>query len=162
LGGRLRRFPEYRVTLIILSGKVKDGETVEPLSAPDRRDLDCRITYFSEDVELGGVVAETPSIKRKLAETQTELPCDCAAFVYQSDSALEYIEFLRKYAATGDVHFTIPRIFSSLKAACDWLGLPGGACEALTEEANRASLDEGRWPDNVSPEPSGSPDQASR
>jgi hypothetical protein len=161
VSGRLRRFPEYRVTLIILSGYVKDDETVELLRTLDERDRDCRITYFSEDAELGGVIADTPRIKRTLAEKQRELPGGRHAFVCPSTASREYADFLKRYSAAGDVHPKIPRVFSSLEAACGWLGLPDGACEALAEAANRATLEARGRQDNAHAKGAGSPDQAS-
>lgn len=144
MAGRLRRFPEYGVTLIIFSGKMKDNETAELLSTLDERDRACRISYFSGDVDVGDVVADMSCVKKVLEQKQRELSGGRLAFVHQSTAAKEYFGFLKRYWSAGEARPTMPRVFSSLKAACDWLGLPDRACGALTEEANRASLEERR------------------
>lgn len=161
MAGRLKRFPEYGVTLIIFSGKVEHDEAVELISKLDQRDRNYRITYLSEDVEVGRMIADIPQFKRAVAEKQRELPDARGALVCGSSAAREYLDFLKRYWATGDAHPTMPRAFPSLGAACDWLGLPDGACEALTEEVNRASPEDRRGRDNADPKPGGSPDQAS-
>jgi hypothetical protein len=160
VAGRLRRFPEYGVTLIIFSGKIKDGETAELISTLDERDRACRVSYFSGDVEVGDVIADMSHVRKVLTDKQIELSGGRLAFVYESTAAEEYLGFLEKYWSMGEVRPTIPKVFSSLKAACDWLELPDGACEALTEEANRASLEE-RRKDEAGPQLGGSPGQAS-
>lgn len=158
---RLKRFPEYNVTLIEFSGKVQHAETVALINALDKRDLGFRITYLSDDAEVSRMITDIPTFKRLLAEKQEELPAARSALVYRATAAKEYVDFLKRYLAAGGAQPTMPRTFSSLEAACDWLGLPERACEALIEEVNRTSPEERRGRDNADAQPGDSPDQAS-
>lgn len=141
MGIKLTRHPEYDVTLLIFSGPLKAEQMIEQFRALDKRDRGHWLSYFDTSADLTEVdIAHLPALRHIVAAKGKELFGDpprrrCSAIVYCSTVTEQFFKFWRNYAAAGEAHPTTPGLFSSFKAACDWLGLPEGACTTLEAEA---------------------------
>jgi len=136
MGIRVRRFPEHHVDLHVFSGVVTTEDArrhIERLDANDRW-----LCYFDPTADLSGVdLAHLPELRRLMAVKEQRRGADRilpTVIVNASESADHDLRFWRSYAsAEGEnPHDTI--MCSSLEAACDWLGLPPAAHDALAAE----------------------------
>lgn len=127
----LKRFPEYKIELGVLSGAVTHPEILELYSAHDKTTN--WVVVFAESVDLSGVdVACLPVLKRALASEASESP-DAGpkrtALINLSESNEIFVRFWAHYASQG-VHRE-RRLCPTYEAACRWLGLPAAAAERL-------------------------------
>lgn len=131
MGIKLKRYPEYDVTVLIFSGKLRLDDFVELCAKLDRRDRGRWLSYGDSTLDLSGIdVAHLPELKRVIASKQREIFSDTQppnAIVYSSRAGELFVRFWQKYALAGDIHPMTPTVFSDFKAACDWLGLPEAA-----------------------------------
>lgn len=138
----LKRYPQHGLTLMLFSGVLTAEQLISQFSELDGRDRGCWLSYFDASVDLTGVdVAHLPALKRMVAMKERGLLGDARqrrrnAIVYCSTVTEQFFDFWRSYAAVGEAHATPPGVFSSFKAACDWLGLPQSACARLEAETD--------------------------
>jgi hypothetical protein len=146
---QLKRFPEFGVELHIRRGVSTSEELLQYFRALGPADALRWIYYYDETADTSGIkLGHIPELKRVIATKQEELFGDRpppSAIVYGSGGNRSFFDFWISFAATGERHPTPPLVFPTLKHACEELGLPDAACEAL-ERAAAA-------PQDASPEP---------
>lgn len=137
-----KRFPEYDLSLCIVSGAHTCEEAVlyfEGLGASDAtRWLHC----FDPTVDMAGHdVACLPKLKRTIIAKRNELFGDqpkLYAVVSPSSAGEAFFKFWCGFVEAGEHHGTAPRLFSTLEAACEAFGLP----EAAQQKVIRAVRDQ--------------------
>lgn len=138
MGVRLRRYPEYGVTLFVFSGALVAGELQSLFEALDQRDAGRWLSYGDETIEMTRIkVSDFPALKRLVYHKQKELFGDSHpsnAMVYASKYGEELLRFWQLYTLVGDVRPMTPAVFSNLADACRWLRLPADACAKIEAE----------------------------
>lgn len=136
MGIRLIRFPQCGVVLHVYSGALTADETAKHFQNMGASDVSPAIHAFAADVDLSGFdVVHIPFVKRAIALQEGGLPSDSPRLpvvICRSKAVREFFDFWNNYCDAGDLNVAPSRIVSSMKEACDWLRLPGDACEALT------------------------------
>jgi hypothetical protein len=131
-----RHFPEFGVTLNVFGGALTRDEIMqfmdrlEPI--PSRR----WVNYLEPSLDLSNLRPEDFSvIKRALAGKLTELHGEAhLSSVLVSAAPQSHEIFLRFWPSLlgyDVLHPVKTAAVPTFRAACDRLGLPGGACEAL-------------------------------
>lgn len=150
MGVRLKRYPEYGVTLLMFSGAFNADEMIGQFQALDNRDRGIWLGYYDATANPSSVdLAHLPELKRTIVAKEKELFDDvkrrnavvcCSAFTKQ------FFRFWSDYAGTGDEHPVTPPVFSDFRTACDWLGLPEEARVSFEVEAGCPELVGARGP----------------
>ena len=144
---QLKRFPEFGVELHIRRGVSTSEELLQYFRSLGPADALRWIYYYDETADTSGVkLGHIPELKRIIAAKQEELFGDRpppSAVVDGSGVNRPFFDFWISFAATGDRHPTPPLVFPTLRQACERLGLPDAAREAL-ERAVAAPHDDDR------------------
>lgn len=143
MGINITRHPEYGVTLLTFSGKLGIGDFVELCDKLDQRDRGRWLSYCDSTLDTTGIdVAHIPELKRVVALKQSEIFPERPppnAIVYSSAAGEAFTRFWQKYTLAGNFHPMTPTVFSDFNAACNWLGLPQGACRKFEAEVESQS-----------------------
>lgn len=135
---KLKRYPEYGVTFFLFSGALGEDELARVIETLDRRDCSHWLSYCAPTVTLEAIsVGVIPELKRRIAEKQAEIFGELRlpnAIVHTSKGGEAFSQFWRHYTLAGRVHPLTPAVLPNLKAACEWLGLPGDARARFEEE----------------------------
>jgi len=142
----LKRFPEFGVELHIRRGAFTAEDLIRYFRSLGPADALRWIFYYDETASTSGLdLGHLPELKRTVAAKKTELFGDqppVSAVVCGQGVNRQFFDFWISFLASFEPQTTAPLLFSTLRAACEGLGLPDGACEAL-EGAVAASRDEG-------------------
>lgn len=141
MGIRLTRFPGYGFTMETFSGVITPDHLFNRLSALREGDLARWVGYFDPTADLTLLdVATLANLRRAHAVRQRELDVDKSlqAFVCgqgpNEGPNKHVVEFWCRFVQAGGEHRIAAALFPSLEAACDWMRLPEGAHQALTEQ----------------------------
>jgi hypothetical protein len=134
---RVTRCPDFGVNVTVYSGKITRQELIEhysTINAGDAASADRWISYFQPSADLSDIdIAAFAELKRitsaKLKEVYPDRPL-AVAIVCDSRINEPILSVWRSYVGADAEHPSDPGLFSSLKAACDWLGLSQAAREA--------------------------------
>lgn len=131
------RLDDYGVNLTVYSGRITlEDALAHYRSLPASHAINPRwISYFDPSADLSELsVAAFPEMKRALGAKLVEIYGDRpvkAAMVCDSRLNHPIISMWRSFLSGGAGQPAAPGLFSSLKAACEWLGLPEAARDAL-------------------------------
>lgn len=132
---RVQRFPEFGVTLNVFSGALTHEAMMRFIDQIEPADSVRWINYLDPTLDISGLdVARTAMRKRALAAKLYALHAPApvrSALVCTSPTNELVAEFWPRYVALDDHYPAEPAAFPTLGAACAWLELPPGACEAL-------------------------------
>lgn len=135
---RVTQLPDYGVNLTVYAGRITRDEVLEHYRGLNAADAACAtrwISYFDPSVDLSELdPSNFPELKRVLTAKLVEIyggRIVTAAMVCDSRVNQPMLSFWRSYTASDAEHPADPGLFSSLKAACDWLGLSADAREAV-------------------------------
>jgi hypothetical protein len=128
---RVIRCHDFGVNISIYSGKITREELIRHYSAIDADDAasaDRWISYFAPSADLSELdIAAMAELKRltsaKIREVYGDRPL-AVAIVCDSRINEPILSVWRSYLGADVDHPTAPGMFSSLRAACDWLGAP--------------------------------------
>lgn len=136
MGLRLRRFPEYGVALHIRSGAFNGEELLRYFRSLGPADALRWIYYYDETADASGVMlGHIPELKHTINAKLEELFGDrppASIVVNRGAANQSYVDFWAGFT-TRDQYPAAPLQFSTLKAACEELGLSDAACEALED-----------------------------
>jgi hypothetical protein len=141
MGILAKRFPEYGVILQIFRGPITRQAWIDYYDGFAADDTDRFITYLDPTADLSQLdVASGPELKRvvagKLRAVYGEKPV-VSILAPGSEAQVMYANFWRAFESAGEEkHPAESVVVADLKAACELLGLPDGAFEALTAAVN--------------------------
>jgi hypothetical protein len=140
---RVTRLPEHGVNLTVYSGRLTREVLLahyRGLNAADAANASRWISYFDPSVDLSEIdFAVFPELKRVLTAKLVEIYGGrrlTAAIVCDSRVNQPILSFWRSYTGSDAEHPADPELFSCLKGACDFLGLPDAAREGLAAGIN--------------------------
>jgi hypothetical protein len=142
---RSKRFPEYDLSLYVVSGPHSGEDAIRFVEGLGPADAMRWLTYFDPTVDLDDHdVASLPRLKRTIAAKLKELFGDepRPRVIVCSSRAHEefFLRFWKDYLIKGEVQPAKPIIRGSLVAAYDWLALPEAAREAVSREIEARAL----------------------
>jgi hypothetical protein len=145
----LKRFPEFGVELHIRRGAFNSEDLIRYFQSLGPADaLRCWIFYYDATAETAGLdLGHIPALKRIITAKKTELFGDrppMAAIVYGPGVNREFFEFWTRLLTAGEQPSAAPKLFPTLRAACEGLKLPDAACEALERAVAAPQGDRGR------------------
>lgn len=135
----LKRFPEFGVELHIKRGAFTSEDIIRYFRSLGPADALRWIYYYDKtagtsDLDLGHI----PELKRTVMAKRKELfgdrPPPAPAVVCSPGPNREFFEFWTRLVASvepGEPTAPAPLLFPTIRAACEGLGLPDAACEAL-------------------------------
>jgi hypothetical protein len=139
MGIRVTRLTEFGVNISVFSGKITREVLLEhyaALGAADRAESGRWISYFDPSADLTELdLATFTELKRVVGAKVRELYGDgrlANALVCDSRINQPILNLWRSYVGRDGYHPSDPIVLSSLKAACDRLGLPDTARDQLT------------------------------
>jgi hypothetical protein len=136
---RTEHFPEYDLSLCVISGAHTCEEAVAFFQGLDSRHATRWIHYFHPSVDMSGHdVACLPKLKRAIAAKREELfgaEPKLYIVVCPSKASCAFFEFWRSFVEAGQPHGAAPLQFDTLEAACEALGLPEPERRAVIEAA---------------------------
>ena len=134
---RVQRFREFGVTLNIFSGALTHEAMMRFIEQIDPADGVRWINYLDPTLDVSGLdVARIAVRKRALAAKLHTLHAAApvrSALVCASPMNELVVEFWPRYVGRDEHYPAEPTAFPTLEAACAWLELPQGACEALSD-----------------------------
>jgi hypothetical protein len=135
---RVVRCGEFGVNVTVYSGLITREELREHYQAIDAVDAasgERWISYFAPSADLSDIdIAAFAELRRITAAKLHEVFAGRSlqiAIVCDSRINEPILSVWRSYIGRDREHPADPGLFSSLKAACDWLGLDEGAREAV-------------------------------
>lgn len=161
---RTKRFPEYDLSLCIVSGGHTCEEAVRYFEALGPRDALRWLHCFDPTQDMSGHdVACLPRLKSTIAAKRKALfgrKPKLYGIVCPSKAGAAFFEFWRSYIEAADSREAAPLLFPSLEAACEAFGLSEPAREAVirevedkAEEPPRAPAARSSAPCEPAPEP---------
>lgn len=137
---RKQRFPEYDLSLCVVSGMHTAEEAIDFFQGLDGSDATRWLTYYEPDVDMSQFeVAGIPELKRMIAAKEREIFGDKPqpwVVVSRSEGNEAFFKFWRSFAEAGEQRVSGRRLFPTLEAACEWLGLPEAGRKAVVEAAH--------------------------
>lgn len=141
---RKTHFPEYGLSLFVLVGKHTVEEAIGLFQGLGSSDASRWITYCDPSVDMPEQsVCRFPEVKRTIAAKRKEIFGDrpqAWAVVATSRVNQDFFNFWRSFAEASEQPEAAPRLFSTLDAACEWLGLPETARQAVIEAATTSDM----------------------
>jgi hypothetical protein len=137
MGVRLKRFPEYGVLVAVFTGLVTREDLYEHLSSLREGEPLRFLGYFDPTADMTALsVEEIAGFKAASAAKLGEIKVEhaLAALVCPPGPNAHFVDFWCRYVQLDGDRPTTPALFSGMKSACAWLGLPDRAREVLTEE----------------------------
>jgi hypothetical protein len=151
---RVKRLPEYGVTVVIWSGRLTLEEVRRHLSTLDAASPGRWLNYWDPSVDVSGLgIAKIPEVKRLLAARLKEVYGDkqlISAVVRAPGTHELFPEFWPGYASADQAYPAKVKAFLSLEAACEWLNLPDDGRRAVID-AVEGSQGEGRGSETGAP-----------
>jgi hypothetical protein len=156
----LKRFPEFGVELHIKRGAFTSEDIIRYFRSLGPADALRWIYYYDTTAETSGLdLGHIPELRRTVMAKRKELfgdrPPPAPAVVCGPGGNREFFEFWARLVASGEPPAPAPLIFPTLRAACEGLGLPDAACEALERAVAAPQGDDERRPaePNAAPPP---------
>jgi hypothetical protein len=135
MGIRVQRFPEFGVTVNIYSGVVTADDIKAHLEALEAADVVRTMDYIAPSMDSHVEVTAIPELQlvasAKLRALHGDEPA-MVAFLSESKAHAQVLSFWPTYLRSHGYPASAAA-FTSLRAACEWLGLPDAACLALAE-----------------------------
>ena len=146
---KLKRFPELGVELHIKSGAFSSEDVIQYFRSLGPADAVRWIYYCDKTAETSALdLGHMPELKRTVTAKRKELfgdrPPPAPAIVCGPGDNREFFEFWSRLLTSGEPPAPAPLLFPTLKAACEGLGLPDAACEALERAVAAPQGDGGR------------------
>jgi hypothetical protein len=133
----VKHFPEYDLTLYVLGGRATREALLQFVDRLDPIKSRRWVTYLDSTLDLSGLNAEDfPAIKQALAEKFSEIHGDVHLYSVMTSDFPSHEGFLRFWPSYVDYDLKYQvksAAVPTMQAACSRLGLPKGACEALTK-----------------------------
>jgi hypothetical protein len=132
---QLKRFPEFGVELHIRSGVFTTEDLIRYFQSLGPADALRWIIYYDETAETSGLdLGRIPELKRTVSAKRKELFGDrqpVGAIVCDPGTNKEFFDFWTTFLVSGEPLIPTPLLCPTIEAACEGLGLPEAACEAL-------------------------------
>jgi hypothetical protein len=145
----LKRFPEFGVELHIKRGAFTGEDIIRYFRSLGPADALRWIYYCEKTAETSGLdLGHIPELKRTVMAKRKELfgdrPPPASAVVCGPGANREFFEFWTKLLASVEPPAPALLLFPTLRAACEGLGLPDAAYEALERAVAAPQGDGGR------------------
>jgi hypothetical protein len=137
---RVARCSDFGVNVTVYSGKITRDELKAHYQAIDKVDASsggCWISYFAPSADLSDIDIAAFAELRRITAAKLQEVYDGrrlqVAIVCDSRVNEPILSVWRSYISRDREHPADPGLFSSLKAACDWLNLSDEARESVLE-----------------------------